>query len=85
MSAWERELTRILSDTLQSRAAAIAPTQGFSDLGMDSMLGLRFVRRIEDELGFEIELEWLFDYPSVGELSRFLEQQFGALDDSPAV
>jgi polyketide synthase PksN len=85
MSAWERELTRLLAETLRSPSVTVAPTHGFADLGMDSMLGLRFARRIEDELGFAIELEWLFDHPSVRQLSHFLEQQFGELGERPAV
>jgi acyl carrier protein len=55
-------------------------TTSFADLGMDSLVGLRFSRKIQDLLGVEIELEWLFDYPTIRQLSEFLDEPFGDLE-----
>ena len=50
----------------------------FGELGLDSLLGLRFARKIGELTDVETDLEWILDYPTVRELSGFLEQRAGA-------
>lgn len=83
MSIYEDKLLAALRDTLGNEKSLSAQT-GFSELGMDSLTGLRFLRKAQDALGIEIELEWLFDHPSVAELARFLHERYGT-PESPAV
>lgn len=83
MSVREQELIRILREFVDADADHITPVTKFAELGLDSLAGLRFTRKVQDAFGIEIELEWLFDYPSVAELACFLDQTFGALTAQP--
>lgn len=81
MSVREETLQQILREMLDVGEGEVTATSSFFELGLDSLLGLRFARRLQDAFGIEIEPEWLFDYPSVDQLARFLDQRFGALGE----
>jgi acyl carrier protein len=83
MSKHDEWLRTVLSELMQVDASQISSTQSFADQGMDSLVGLRLTRKLEDLLGVEVELEWLFDNPTIQDLSRFLDERFGALDALP--
>jgi acyl carrier protein len=80
MSKHDEWLRTVLSELMQVDASQISSTQSFADQGVDSLIGLRLTRKLEDLLGVEVELEWLFDNPTIQDLSRFLDERFGALD-----
>lgn len=71
----ESRLLQALADLLDVDSQQISPTASFDELGLDSLLGLRFARTIEELTGLETDFEWIFDYPTVRELSGFLEQR----------
>lgn len=71
----ETRLRNALAELLQVDVQQISPTTSFDDLGLDSLLGLRFARKIGEIVEVETDLEWIFDYPTVRELSGFLEQR----------
>lgn len=75
----ETHLQQALATLLDVEAQQISPTASFDDMGLDSLLGLRFARQVGELIGDEIDLEWIFDYPTVRELSGFLEQRAAAL------
>ncbi len=75
MTKYQRSLRNILANLLEMPAEEIALDQNLAEQGLDSLLGLRLTRHIKDELGIEVELESLFDYPSINELAAFLETQ----------
>lgn len=85
MTIREQHLRDALAELLDSEVHKVSVTAPFADLGMDSLVGLRFSRKIQDLLGVEIELEWLFDYPTIRQLSQFLDGQFGALSAAPVL
>jgi|GEM_PF-5715654 len=62
-----------LAHELQVDAQGLCGSTTFADCGLDSLSGLRFARRLEEELGITIELEWLFDSPTIDELARALD------------
>jgi acyl carrier protein len=70
----EARLLQALADLLEIDVQQISPTMTYDDLGLDSLLGLRFARKVGEVVDAEIDLEWIFDYPTVRELSGFLEQ-----------
>jgi acyl carrier protein len=80
MSRHDEWLRCALSELLEVDASRISLTQPFAEQGVDSLTGLRLTRKLEDLLGVEVELEWLFDNPTIQELSRFLDERFGAPD-----
>jgi polyketide synthase PksN len=75
----ETRLLQALADLLDVDVQQISPTMNFGDLGLDSLLGLRFARKIGELTNVETDLEWIFDYPTVRELSGFLEHQAASL------
>jgi acyl carrier protein len=75
----ETRLQQALADLLQVDVQHISPTARFEDLGLDSLLGLRFARKIGELIDVETDLEWIFDYPTVRALSGFLEQHAAGL------
>jgi acyl carrier protein len=72
VSPIETLVSRILAGVLADGTEVDNPTTHFADLGLDSLTGLRFARRLGDALGSDIEPEWLYDYPSVQALSAHL-------------
>lgn len=75
----ESRLQHALAELLDVEAQQISPTASFDDLGLDSLLGLRFARAVGELIDTEIDLEWIFDYPTLRELSGFLEQRAAGL------
>ena len=75
----ETRLRQALADLLEVDVHQISPTMSFDDLGLDSLLGLRFARKVGEVIDVETDLEWIFDYPTVRELSGFLEQRAAGL------
>jgi len=80
MSARELWLKDALSELMGVDVARISATQTFAEQGVDSLIGLRLTRKLEESLGIEVDLEWLFDHPSIHELAQFLDAHFGVLD-----
>lgn len=80
MTEREQHLRDALAELLDSKVDKVSVTTPFADLGMDSLVGLRFSRKIQDLLGVEIELEWLFDYPTIRQLSQFLDERIGGFE-----
>jgi acyl carrier protein len=75
MTKYETCLRQLLAELLETPAQEVALDQTLAELGVDSLIGLRFARRINDALGIEVELEWLFDYPTIAQLAALLERQ----------
>ena len=76
MTEFERFLRDALAVLLEIDAEQVSMTTPFAELGLDSLLGLRFARAIEDRIGSEVEFEWVFDHPTLQSLAAFLEQRF---------
>ncbi len=58
---------------LRSGAAEIDLDQPFSDYGLDSILGVTLVRRLNEQLGIRLNSTSVFDYCSVNALARHAE------------
>ncbi|MEB1529287.1 acyl carrier protein [Xanthomonas sp. WHRI 7945] len=84
MNARELWLKDALSELMEVDVAQISATRTFAEQGVDSLIGLRLTRKLEESLGLEVDLEWLFDHPSIRELAQFLDSHFGVLDAMPA-
>ncbi len=77
-----RERKRFLVQFLQETVAKIlglpgkpAPNLGFASMGVDSMMAVRLAKRLQAELGPDVNLPatLLFDRPNITELADFLE------------
>ncbi len=76
MAETERFLIEALTKLLGPDDKTLGPATNFSEIGLDSITGLRFCREIGERIGEEAEFEWLYDYPSVRELAKFLNDNF---------
>jgi acyl carrier protein len=68
-------LRDLLAELMEVDPQVISTTSTFSELGVDSLVGLRFVRRVRDVVGVEIELESVFDYPTLAQLAFYVQDQ----------
>lgn len=73
----EQELRMLLAGLLQVPHEQIASGSTLSELGVDSLLGLRFARKIQDATGTEFDFECLFDNPTLEQLADFLARPAG--------
>jgi acyl carrier protein len=68
-------LRDILAELMEVDSSEISMTKNFSELGLDSLVGLRFVRRVKDVTGIEVDLEWVFDHPTLSQLASHIKNQ----------
>ncbi len=62
-----------LARVLLMQPDEIDPRQSFLDLGVDSVLGVEFIRQINELLGLDVEATKLYDHASVERLTAYLE------------
>ncbi|OEU94845.1 SDR family NAD(P)-dependent oxidoreductase [Streptomyces oceani] len=74
-SELRRELRSGLADVLQMSEEDIDPGRNFMDLGLDSILGVEWVKAINKRCGTDLTATKLYDHPSVRELATFLQGQ----------
>ncbi|MGW3591232.1 SDR family NAD(P)-dependent oxidoreductase, partial [Streptomyces fungicidicus] len=86
--------SRVLRDELRAGLAAVLflsvsevdPRRNFVELGLDSIIGVEWVKSINKAYGTSLTATRLYDYPSVMELAAHLEQQMPAGEvPAPAV
>lgn len=73
-SPLERSIGKIWSELLQ--IDGIGVRDRFFDLGGDSLLAARFIRRMEKDLTENIYIVSIFDAPTIAEYARFLERDY---------
>jgi acyl carrier protein len=84
MTKREQGLRDALAELMEIDARELSLIVTFAEQGVDSLVGLRFAQKIEELCGREVELEWLFDYPTIRQLSQFLDKQCGSIDTDPS-
>lgn len=65
-----------LAQTLNISVARIGIDQAFADLGLDSILGAEWVRRLRRRLDIDLDQTRLFDFANVVQLERFLLETY---------
>ncbi|WP_166923294.1 SDR family NAD(P)-dependent oxidoreductase [Flavobacterium poyangense] len=76
----ELVLSQILGDLLYLEQEEISIDQTFVALGLDSILGVEFVKRINKTLGITLNTSKLYSYPSVKELANALKINESGID-----
>ena len=74
-SALQAELTRTLAEALYMDAAAVDPRKPFAEMGLDSIIGVEWVRVINRRFDLRMVAARIYDYPSVERLTQHLVQQ----------
>lgn len=73
----EMTLKMCLAEILEREPDTLSVTATLAEQGVDSLLGLRFAGKLSDQLDEEVELEWLYDHPTIAQLATFLEARAG--------
>jgi polyketide synthase PksM len=68
----ENAIVSVLASILKMDASEIDAGEAFSEYGLDSIMIIRAVDRLNDELGVDLNTTALFDYGSVKKLARHL-------------
>ena len=63
-------------------AEDIDPQQGFTDLGMDSLMAVELSNRLKTSLKFSVPASLAFDYPTVEVLADYLAGEMFSTEDS---
>ena len=81
-------LRRLLAEELRLSEQDIGADEPFVDLGLDSITGVTWVRRINERYGTAIEAVQVYSHPTLARLSAFVADKAGALaapvDSTPA-
>jgi acyl transferase domain-containing protein len=73
--AWlTRELATIMGEADPAR---LDPRRGFADLGLDSLMAGQLADAVERELGVEVPVMTVFNYPTLQDLAAHLEAYAG--------
>ena len=66
------KLTKLVSDLLYLSTDKILSNKPFSELGLDSVLGVELTRKINNEFGFNIPATKLYDYSTIEALANYI-------------
>lgn len=67
----------IVAEVLKMKPEQIDTETPITDYGIDSILGLNVIKKINDHIGTSIATTVLFDYPTVQQLTEFLTKEYG--------
>ncbi|MGJ7907987.1 SDR family NAD(P)-dependent oxidoreductase [Actinopolyspora sp. H202] len=73
LSGLREELRSGLAAALFLSESEVDPYRNFVELGLDSIVGVEWVKSINKQYGTSLTATRLYDYPSVAELAAFLE------------
>ena len=74
----------VIADEAGIDVKDLSPTTKFEDIGMDSLLSITIILRLEDE-GLQVAESIFRNYPTVQELEAFLEKSTTCLSDKPEI
>ncbi len=83
LSAVAATLRTLLANELHLGESDIDDHTQFIDLGMDSISGVTWIRRINERYGTSIDATKVYSHPTLAQLSRHVQDELGAL--SPAI
>jgi acyl carrier protein len=69
----ERALRDTLASFLSIDPGSLTASTNLFELGIDSLLGLRLIRKLNETLDLDLELDSLFDHPTLGELAQAID------------
>ncbi|MCP4936806.1 MAG: polyketide synthase, partial [bacterium] len=71
----QQELKKSLSEMLYIKQKEIDPDEQFIDMGMDSIIGVEWIRALNEQYGISIAVTKIYDYPNISKLAVFLEKE----------
>ncbi|MBV9309166.1 MAG: hypothetical protein JOZ45_23670, partial [Acidobacteriaceae bacterium] len=79
-----QRLRRELASVLYTDEQQIDISRSFIDLGVDSILGIEFARKLSTELGCTVKTADLYDYPNIEALAKYLKALPVAMENHAA-
>jgi len=77
---WQEWLCAHLAVALKVPEGKVDPTEPMSAYGLDSLKAVAVLTDVEERIGFEIDANVLWDYPTVATFARFLADRSMPLD-----
>ncbi len=74
-ASMEEYLTAIAAGKLELAPEDLNPDMNFLELGADSMMAIGLIRELEEVLDIELYPTLLFEYPTINELTAYLQTQ----------
>ena len=71
----QEELTTSLAEALYMKRSDVDVDKTFTDMGLDSIIGVEWIRAINKQYGTSIAATKVYDYPSIREFAKFLEKE----------
>ncbi len=76
LESLREELCTSLADALYLKRSGIDPEKTFIELGVDSIIGVEWIRAINKKYELSIPVTKIYDYPTIYEFAEFLTQEF---------
>lgn len=73
--ALQKELATGLAEVLYIKQGDVDIDKKFVDLGLDSIIGVEWIRKVNKRYGTSIAATKVYDYPCIREFARFLAQE----------
>lgn len=83
LAAIEAALIGSLAEALYMGRDDIDPERPFTDLGLDSVVGVEWIRSLNPRLGIELAAARLYDFPSIATLARHVLELMPAAPAAP--
>ncbi len=82
-------LKQLLSETMLINPSKIVDHESFTQQGLDSILGLEFIQKINQQFDLSLQATVIFEYPNINQLNEYLsgkiETQSPAADNLQSV
>ena len=72
MASIRKTLRHTLAEELHMKPDLIDEETLFTDIGLDSISGVTWVKKINEKFGLELAATKVYNYPSIGELAEFV-------------
>ena len=71
----EQFLYQCVGDLLEISPVHLQPTQPFSELGIDSIVGIELIQRINQRFNLQLPTIILFEYPTIAKLAQYIQSK----------
>ena len=71
----QEELTRSFAEILYMKRNDVDVDKKFTDMGLDSIVGVEWIRAINSKYGISIAATKIYDHPSIRQLAEFLKKE----------
>ena len=78
----QQELTTSFANSMYMKRSDVDVDKKFNDLGLDSVMGVEWIRAINNQYGTSITVTKIYDFPTIRQLAEYLEKKLKRHRDS---